>query len=348
MIFPYSADTRINPTCPDCSEVGIRRLHNVHQVHYSHYDIAISVQSPYSCSARPRVIAVFEDIHALVEFAEAGSIARAASRLHRTPSAITRQMQRLEAELGAQLLDRSVKPPRLTPLGIRIVEQSRDVLKRVDDLRALAKDAEPAGPFRIEKCRDLADGALVEPVQALTRRFPKLRLQLASDTGLVAKIQAGQLDLAVVLLPVSAMVPPPLVADIVATDRMVIVEKGRTRGAPAPTWQALSASPWVLNPPGCLLRAALLGNLDKAGPPATIVAEIHNMHLQLAFIKAGYGRGLLPERFVRRYAGGAIRVLRPKGFELRMTIAIVRAGPLGSLEAVATQFKHHLVAAFAS
>jgi DNA-binding transcriptional LysR family regulator len=57
---------------------------------------------------------MFEDIHALVEFAEAGSIARAASRLHRTPSAVTRQMQRLEAALGAQLLDRSVKPPRLT------------------------------------------------------------------------------------------------------------------------------------------------------------------------------------------------------------------------------------------
>jgi DNA-binding transcriptional LysR family regulator len=294
------------------------------------------------------VIAMFEDIHALVEFAEAGSIARAASRLHRTPSAITRQIQRLEAELGSQLLDRSVKPPRLTPLGIRIVEQSRDVLRRVDDLRALAKNAEPAGPFRIGVAHALADSTLVEPVQALAKRFPKLRLQLVSDTGLIAKIQAGQLDLAVVLLPVSPMVPPPLVADIVATDRMVIVEKGRTKGALNPTWQVLSASPWVLNPPGCPLRAALLGILDKAGPPATIAAEIHNMHLQLAFIKASYGLGLLPERFVRRYAGGAVRMVKPKGFDLQMTIAIVRAGPLGSLEAVASQFKDHLATAFAS
>jgi len=290
---------------------------------------------------------MFEDIHALVEFAEAGSIARAASRLHRTPSAITRQMQRLEAELGAQLLDRSVKPPRLTPLGIRIVEQSREVLKRVDDLKALAaKDAEPSGLFRIGVAHPLADGALVEPVQALTKRFPKLRLRLLSDVGLVAKIQAGQLDLAVVVLPDSQMVPPPLVADIVATDRMVIVEKGGSRGARTPTWQALSASQWVLNPPGCLLRAFLLSALDKAGPPAVIAAEIHNMHLQLAFIKAGYGRGLLPERFVRRYAGGAIRMVKPKGFELRMTIAIVRAGPLGSLDAVAGEFRDRLATTF--
>ena len=174
-----------------------------------------------------------------------------------------------------------------------------------------------------------------------TRRFPKVRLQLLSDTGLVDKIRAGQLELAVVTLAGSLTIPPPLIADIVATDRMVIVERGRA-GARTPTWQALAASQWVLNPPGCSLRAALLSALDKAGPPAVIAAEIHNMHLQLAFIKAGYGRGLLPERFIRRYAGAAVRMVKPKGFDLQMKIAIVCAGPLGSLEAVAAQFKGEL------
>ena len=290
---------------------------------------------------------MLEDIHALIEFAEAGSIARAASRLHRTASAITRQMQRLEAELGAQLLDRSVKPPRLTPLGIRIVEQSREVLKRVGELKAIAaRDAEPSGLFRIGVAHPLADDTLVGPVQALTRRFPKLRLQLLSDTGLAGKLLAGQLDLAVVTLADSQTLPPPLVADIVATDRMAMVESGRAR-APKPTWQALAASQWVLNPPGCSLRAALLGALEKAGSMPVIAADIHNMHLQLAFIKAGYGRGLLPERFVRRHAGGAVRMVRPKGFELRMTIAIVRAGPLGALETVANQFKENLQRTYA-
>src|SRR5438270_3773903 len=55
---------------------------------------------------------LLEDLRALVEFANAGSLAGAADRLFRTPSAITRQVQRLEAALGAELLDRSVKPPR--------------------------------------------------------------------------------------------------------------------------------------------------------------------------------------------------------------------------------------------
>ena len=46
---------------------------------------------------------VLDDLHALVEFAQAGSMAGAAERLFRTPSAITRQLQRLEAALGAEL-----------------------------------------------------------------------------------------------------------------------------------------------------------------------------------------------------------------------------------------------------
>ena len=43
---------------------------------------------------------MLDDLRALVEFAQAGSIARAADRLFRTPSAITRQVQTLEAALA--------------------------------------------------------------------------------------------------------------------------------------------------------------------------------------------------------------------------------------------------------
>ena len=293
---------------------------------------------------------MFEVIHTLVQFAEAGSVVRAAARLHRTPSAVTRQLQRLESALGAELLDRTAKPPRLTPLGIRVVEQSRDVIRRLESLKALAaKDAEPAGLFRIGVSHALADGSLVEPVQALAQRFPKLRLRLISDlTGeLIKKIRAGELDLAAVLVPEAYVAPPPLLADIVATDRMMIVESSRRSRMRAPTWRKLSEFPWVLNPPGCLLRASLLDAMDKAGAPAIVAAEIHNMHLQLAFIEAGHGLGLLPKRFVRRYAARrALRVVEPAGFELQMTIAIIQAGPLGSLESVAQTFKSHLAATF--
>src|SRR5207244_8538422 len=113
------------------------------------------------------------NLRALVEFAQAGSIARAADRLFRTPSAITRQVQRLEAALGAELLDRSVKPPRLNSLGSRVVEQARDLLRRTEALKSLTSSgAEPHGLLRIGISYAVFCLELKEPIPALTAEYP--------------------------------------------------------------------------------------------------------------------------------------------------------------------------------
>src|SRR5580693_7696890 len=66
-------------------------------------------------------------------------------------------------------------------------------------------------------------------------------------------------------------------------------------------WKSLGRAPWVLNPPGCFLRAMLIDKMERAGFAPMIAAEIHNMHLQLAFVQSGYGVGLLPARFIARH-----------------------------------------------
>ena len=121
---------------------------------------------------------MLDELRALVEFAQTGSIAGAADRLFRTPSAITRQVQRLEAALGVELLDRSVKPPRLNSLGFRVLEQARDLLQRTEALKSLtSSDAEPHGLLRIGLAHALAEGTLIEPIQALTEKYPKVRVR---------------------------------------------------------------------------------------------------------------------------------------------------------------------------
>jgi DNA-binding transcriptional LysR family regulator len=285
---------------------------------------------------------MFDDLHALVEFAQAGSIAGAADRLFRTPSAITRQLQRLEAALGAELLDRSVKPPRLNSLGSRVLEQARDLLQRTEALRSLvSRDAEPHGLLRIGLAHPLAEGTLMDPIRALTEKYPKVRLRLLSElTGeLFKRLLAGELDVAAVLLPEGRTAPPPLLTNIIATDRMEIVQSaaGNFDG----DWKSLGKAPWVLNPPGCPLRASLIDRMERAGFNPMIAAEVHNMHLQLAFVQSGYGVGLLPARFiVRNHSIDTVKVLRPPSFALRPSVAIVRVGQLGALGKAVDQLEH--------
>jgi DNA-binding transcriptional LysR family regulator len=97
-------------------------------------------------------------------------------------------------------------------------------------------------------------------------------------------------------------------------------------------WKSLGRAPWVLNPPGCILRASLIDRMERAGFTPMIAAEIHNMHMQLAFVQSGYGVGLLPARFIARNRSiDPVKVLHPPSFDLHRSVAIVRPGQLGAL-----------------
>jgi len=286
---------------------------------------------------------VLDDLNALVEFARAGSIAGAADRLFRTPSAITRQLQRLEAELGAELLDRSTKPPRLNSLGARVLERARDLLQGTEALRSLASpDAEPHGLLRIGLAHALAEGTLIEPIRTLTKRYPQVQLRLLSGLSgeLFNRLLAGELDVAAVFLPEGKTAPPPLLTNVIARDQMEIVQcaAGNVGG----DWESLGRAPWVLNPAGCLLRASLIDQMERAGVTPTIAAEVHhNVHLHLALIQSGYGVGLLPARFIaRKEFKGTVAVLRPPSFHLPLSVAIVRVGHLGALERAVELLEH--------
>jgi len=277
---------------------------------------------------------LFDDLRALVEFARAGSVVGAADRLYRTPSAVTRQLQRLEAALGAELLDRSVKPPRLNSLGSRVLEQARDLLQRTEALKSVTStDAEPHGLLRIGLPHPLAEGTLIGPILAVAEKYPKVRVRLVSEltSELFRRLIAGELDVAAVLLPEGKTAPPPLVTNIIVSDRMEIVQSAA--GDVTADWNSLGRAPWVLNPPGCPLRASLIDRMQRDGFTPMIAAEVHNMHLQLAFVQSGFGVGLLPARFIaRNHSIDTVKVLRPPSFDLRPSIAIVRVEQLGALD----------------
>src|SRR5210317_71349 len=84
----------------------------------------------------------FKQLEVFTVVAEELHFANAAKRLHVTASALTRQIQRLEQNLGAQLLLRNNKQVELTPAGLRFLEFAKDALEREQLLkRDLAQEA---------------------------------------------------------------------------------------------------------------------------------------------------------------------------------------------------------------
>lgn len=282
---------------------------------------------------------MLDEMKALVALDEAGSFVRAADKMCLTPSAATRMVQRLETHLGATLLDRTVKPPRFTPLGRNVLQQCRDVLARVEDIAASASaGAEPRGVFRLGLAHAVADETVVAPARKLRDRFRALKLRLFSDltSSLVDRLHAGELDAAVVLLPLEHQPPRQLLASQLSRDTMTVTAAKSWRVPRNLSLNHLRGQPWVLNPTGCLLRAALVQALQRENIDVNTVAEVHNLQLQSSLVASGHGLGLLPLRHVRSPRRRAeLKAVRPGGLEFPMQVAFVRAGHLGRQEAAA-------------
>lgn len=80
-----------------------------------------------------------DQMRILAAIADTGSFRMAAQRLSRVQSAISHAIANLEAELGVVLFDRSGHRPVLTPEGKALLVNARDILLRVDAMRARAR-----------------------------------------------------------------------------------------------------------------------------------------------------------------------------------------------------------------
>jgi DNA-binding transcriptional LysR family regulator len=295
---------------------------------------------------------MLDEIRTFVVLAESGSLQRAAERLFLTPSAVTRQIQRLEATLKTPLLDRSVKPGRITREGRAVLDGGRHMLRIMDDLKASAsKDAEPSGIFRVGLSHALAQPTLVASIQRLTSRFGELRPVLSTDLRprLIEQVRTGELDVALAFLATDDAVPDDVASRVVATERLVLV---RARG-PQPRARRGSASKdrdldarWVLNPPGCFIRRSLEAKLRELGAPFEVASEINNIDMQLSLVASGIGLGLLPARFLASHPKRRrLERITRSGISIEGSIVFMHASHLGRLAAAATfleeEFRTH-------
>src|ERR1043166_436287 len=308
-----------------------------------HYDLAHLANGSGS---------MLDEIRTFVVLAESGSLQRAAERLYLTPSAVTRQIQRLEATLKTPLLDRRVKPGRITREGRAVLDGGRHMLRIMDDLKASAsKDAEPSGVFRIGLSHALAQPSLVASIQRLTSRFGGLRPVLSTDLRmkLIEQVRTGELDVALGFLATDEAAPSDVASSVVATERLVLVKarepEARARRGSKSKDRDLTAR-WVLNPPGCFIRRSLEAKLRELGAPFEVASEINNIDMQLSLVASGIGLGLLPARFLasppkrRRLE----RIAR-SGISIEASIVFMQDSHLGRLEPAANflegEFRTH-------
>lgn len=124
-----------------------------------------------------------EVIHELVAFVrvvEAGSFSAAARRHGLTPSAVSRQVARLERSMGVALLHRTTRQLGLTEAGLEVLERGRELVAVAEATLRVAEGhvGRPKGLLRISAPKAFARHVLHRPLLAFLQKYPEVALHL--------------------------------------------------------------------------------------------------------------------------------------------------------------------------
>lgn len=295
---------------------------------------------------------MFAELKALVALAETGSMERAANDLYLTPSALTRRIQRLEVELGVVLLDRHFKPPKLTQAGFEVLQKSRAILSSLSDLKvSTSGNTPPIGPFRLGLSHALAQPDISKVIVELGKQFPLLQPSICNDISsqLLARLHGGELDGALVVLPIETALPLDLEGVTLAHETMRLVQARSSAQLRSLNSREFYRRNWVLNPVGCLVREEIKNRVERLGAPLVVAAELHNPGLQLSLIAGNVGVGISRASFLQTHPlRSRLSIIEHPNFNVSIRIAFFRARHLGTREQVARELQRILVKHFES
>ncbi len=139
-----------------------------------------------------------ELLRTFLAIADGGNFSQAAAQVHRTQSAVSMQIKRLEELVGKPLLNRDRQAARLTSEGLTLVGYARRILKLNEEAVSILKRPELSGWVRIGLPDDYATRFLPEILAGFSRTYPQVQVKVTCEPSskLIPLLREGEIDLA--------------------------------------------------------------------------------------------------------------------------------------------------------
>lgn len=141
----------------------------------------------------------------LVALHDHGHFGKAAEACYVTQSTLSAGLRELESLIGVTLVERTRRVVRFTPLGLRVVEKARKVMREAEELGDLVKaEGKPlSGELRLGVIPTIAPFLLPRILPTIRQDWPELKLFLREETSAAAcdSLNRGQLDCVLLALP---------------------------------------------------------------------------------------------------------------------------------------------------
>lgn len=253
-----------------------------------------------------------------------GSFNRAADELNYVQSTVTMQIQRLEAELGAQLIDRG-KGFRLTEAGRLFYEQSLGIIRSMEQLQTRVSDVSlgDAGHIRLGITEPTASYRMPGILKGFMNDHPHIRISLEMLTTpiLCERILKGDLDLALCTAPdmgTDLRYEPLFQEDFV----VFMPNDSSLAGRDVIEPEDLQGHRLLITSLGCPYRRKLEMVMQERGIVTLDTMEIGSMTALKSYVESGFGIALLPRILVQPLPQGTT-VREIHGDLIHMTLGLV-------------------------
>jgi len=229
--------------------------------------------------------------------AEEGAFTRAADRLHVSQSAISRQLQLLELELGVRLLHRGGRGVTMTAQGELLLATANRINREMQEVVAQISETQELQRGLLSLGGGMTVCLYILP--KLLRKFRStyrnidLRITTGEADALLRLLRSRAVDLALLTLPI---VGADLEVRPVLREEMVVVASRGHAIARARSIEpgVLGRYPLILFESGSNTRKVIDAFLREAQVAANVVMETENVEIIKAMIASGLGVSLLP------------------------------------------------------
>lgn len=233
-----------------------------------------------------------DQLRTFVAIAECGSFTRAANLVHKTQSAVSMQMRRLEERLGRAVFVRDGRNSKLSEDGERLLHYARRMVRLNDETLSAFDDDILTGRVRLGTPDDYADRFLPEILARFARSNPRVEVTVvcAPTPNLVASLRENELDISIIT---HVDKPEHFAAEVVRREPLLWVSSARH------IIHEETPLPLALGRPTCDWRAAGLSALDLQGRDYRILYASWNSAAVGATVLAGLAVSILPESALR-------------------------------------------------
>ena len=249
--------------------------------------------------------------------AEELSFSKAARRLRIAQPALSRAVQEVERELGAQLIERERRSPRLTPAGAVLLRETGLLLERLDDAMRRVRRAAGGeeGELRLGYIGPPTRQFLPRLLREYRKRFPKVTVILEERTPerVWEMVSKERLSVAITR-PVLAHEALGLQTLLLRQERFcaAVPKEHPWAGMTSLPWKKLAGEPLVVlaRREGAGSHDTIRGACEAAGFEPRLVHTPSLIGTILQYVEAGAGVGIVPESTLSRNV--ALIPLRPQ------------------------------------